>query len=733
MNPRLAWIAAVTLAAANALAQSQPSTIAYTVRAGDTCPSIARTVYGDPGRIDLVHLHNRLGALPHRLRAGTILQLPRSAGPTRVVADANITHVQNQVQAFTPQGHSAQRNEPLGRGHRVSTETSSSAEVTFSNESQIQLGERSLVVVLGGLSGEVHRGSAADTFLQRGSLLGNLAALTGHPAAPVATAATVAAAAPPAVFSVQTPAARVALSPGRARLDVDANRRTTVAVYHGHSRVTAAGRSVDVSEGFGNRTDMGRRPGPPTALPPAPIWRAPAQVLVMIDEGTASLTGTFAAGNGRGAAPVAWHVELARDESFNDHLVDRRVPAAVTTLGVENAVVGRYYARVSAIDADGLEGSPSAVHVTRVARLSLRAGREGERASISVEAGLFCSVDDGAFALVTPASDSQERLLPLRPWRRHVIRCAVAADGVGAASREVPAEATGPAILRAQLGPIRDESEAGASRTVDVRLIDAVGDPVDDSGIDAVVSGAAESLEGWRRVAPGRYTGTLRWRQAQPAARLQVRWRAAPGVAPAPLGDTELTAVPAPTRPPSYVERWSESGWDVAAAFTSALGVARPMIALGAWAEGRYRVALGESRFGFVVGLRTGYLAASCSGAVPSSGGPHCTGSGNETLRTDALQLTVPLALQVRVGPGSFVPYVQIQPGLFVLRVEAPTFPGAAQPGFLFQVAIGFQFRLGPGGLFGEVGYQLSAGGHDRQQIPSLDGPALALGYRLRF
>ena len=73
MRRALFTLPLITLAA-SASAQEKPD---YTVVAGDTCEGVAKKVYGDPKRYDLLHEANpELGPMPHHLKAGMVLRTP---------------------------------------------------------------------------------------------------------------------------------------------------------------------------------------------------------------------------------------------------------------------------------------------------------------------------------------------------------------------------------------------------------------------------------------------------------------------------------------------------------------------------------------------------------------------------------------------------------------------------------------------------------------------------------
>jgi hypothetical protein len=321
----------------------------YVVVPGDTCAKIARDLFGDSRRVVDIHTYNDLGESPHRLRPGTILRLPRAKASSD--PDARITFVRNQVEAYKPEPKPATVNETLFRGHKVGTKERASAELLFADTSRIQLGEQTLIVILEGRASGARTDFGAETTLVTGALRSRLAELAGEtPAKPTV---------------VRTEAAELNLGPGEAQVQVDEKKTTRLAVYKGRSHARAKRKTVEVPEGFGNRTDAGQPPGEPKPLPPAPTWTtAPPAELSVADTGT--LTAKYGPGTGVGPAAELWHVQIAQDESFHDMVVDVRVPARITDLEAKGLAPGLYLVRVSAIDSDAFEGPWGPVATTKV-------------------------------------------------------------------------------------------------------------------------------------------------------------------------------------------------------------------------------------------------------------------------------------------------------------------------------------------------------------------------------
>ena len=250
-------------------AHAAPPLVDYVVKDGDTCQAIARKIYGDSKHLKLLHANNKLGPLPHKLKAGMILKVPASAEPEPAPTtsspttsppttsppttpapapppaapptpgpDALLTFLRNEVDAYTPEQHPGQRDEPLHRGHRVNTHAASSAEITFADTSRIQLGEESLIVILGNTRTRARTsGKPEDTTLVTGSLRAHLGGLAGKPRP----------------LAVATPTAEVALEPGETQLDVDAEQSTRLAVHRGSARLRARDKTVNVPEQHGSK------------------------------------------------------------------------------------------------------------------------------------------------------------------------------------------------------------------------------------------------------------------------------------------------------------------------------------------------------------------------------------------------------------------------------------------------------------------------------------------------
>lgn len=357
MNARVLALAMLVTIAAPARAEEP---VRHVVKQGDSCSSIALQYYGDTRFVDLLHEANpEIGRVPppHVLRPGTALIIPPRPG-TRTGPDAQLTAVKNQVDVMTPERKAGKPNDPLFRGNRVSTEAASAADVTFRDETQVKLGERTLVIILGDAKSAASKldvRTSSETTL----VTGNLRAFLGGANKQTA---------------VTTDAARVRVFDGNAQVSADARKTTRLAVYGGSGAIDASGKQREVSRGFGSKAEIGQPPTAPRPLPGAPVWMTPPP-LVILDRGSPSITADYDVPGATEQHVAEWHVQVGRDGIFRDVAVDTQAPVDIRRLEARLPGAGRYYVRVSAIDDDHFEGPWSRVVRTLVVKATASADR----------------------------------------------------------------------------------------------------------------------------------------------------------------------------------------------------------------------------------------------------------------------------------------------------------------------------------------------------------------------
>lgn len=335
------WLCATQVAA--------PDLVEYVVKDGDTCSGIAKRMYDDKKRWDIIHEYNPwLGpTLPHHLEKGMVLKLPAKAVQ---LPDATVTERRRDVESRSPE-QEGWANAPLGqelfRGWRVNTRESSSAEVTFLDDSRVELRENTLIIIYGGTKGRARRRST-EAKLDRGALRSRLGELSGK-----------------RTLQVTMPGASADLRGGMTLVSV-ADDGTSRLANHGEGKAALrsdAGGKVEVKPKTGSKVVKGKRPTKPKPLPASPQWK---------DDGPVFVTVAGRAGTIRGEwAPVAkaerYRVELFAGPEGGAVLTSQIVPKTVHAFEAQQLPAGDYWVTVAAIDDDAFESPPSPM-----ARIGLR-------------------------------------------------------------------------------------------------------------------------------------------------------------------------------------------------------------------------------------------------------------------------------------------------------------------------------------------------------------------------
>jgi hypothetical protein len=178
----------------------------------------------------------------------------------------------------------------------------------------------------------------------------------------------------PRTIVIGTPAdGFVAVRPGEAQV-VTADGRAGVASIAGGARVKQGKNTVDLRAGEATSLSESGAPLTAHALETAPSWRAPTGKL----DDPQPLGLAF--GDRAGAPAVAWdpvrgasgyRIEVANDADFAKVVESARVDSKVDRYVTRKLGEGSYFARVVALDADGLASRPSAATPLRV--ISVRA------------------------------------------------------------------------------------------------------------------------------------------------------------------------------------------------------------------------------------------------------------------------------------------------------------------------------------------------------------------------
>ncbi|MCB9594111.1 MAG: FecR domain-containing protein [Sandaracinaceae bacterium] len=329
-------------------ARAQPDVLTVTVREGESCRTLAARVYGDPEAYPRIHEQNpELGPMPHHLRAGQVLRVARPEPPARLSA------VRRRVERRPPDAAAfadARPGHPLPRGTQVRTHDAASATIEFADHAEVQVRERTLVIVWGGERRLTQR-PVTRAELESGALRSRLEELAGR-----------------RPLEVDTPSARASLD-GEGVVSVEEDGSSRVA-NHGRRAATveAEGATVTLPPGTGAIVARGEPPSRPRRLLPAPRWRADLSgpVIGFVGRG-ATLTG--------GWEPVPgadrYRVEVAQRPDGDDLLTALELGGGASRFEATGLPEGTVYVSVASIDDAGLEGrrSPWRAFGVRLARL----------------------------------------------------------------------------------------------------------------------------------------------------------------------------------------------------------------------------------------------------------------------------------------------------------------------------------------------------------------------------
>lgn len=333
--------------AVSSASAGEPKLTTYEVQPGDTCWSIAQEVFGDSEKYPLIHRYNELGPLPHVLTPGTVLKLP-TAGAASL---GKVDWLREEVEARPPSAfdwRDAEQNMPLWRLYRVRTGEASSAGIEFVDQSELRMREQALLVVYGPGAGKsrLKRAVRTSVSLERGGIRGGLARLDQ------------------AAMQVKTAGSRIRLASRDSQIQVDEDETTAVSVYDGRASVSAKGATVTVEDGEGTTVKKGERPEKPRPLPKPPRWVGDVDSMVVaVPQGG---VGSFQLNWATVKGAARYRVELSRDDAFRRVITDAEIGAGIRSFEARELEPGRYFARVSTIDARRLESRGSSVARVRV-------------------------------------------------------------------------------------------------------------------------------------------------------------------------------------------------------------------------------------------------------------------------------------------------------------------------------------------------------------------------------
>ncbi len=416
--------------------------------------------------------------------------------------EATVVALHGAVEAQSPgasTGRAPAAGEVLAAGTRLSASEGATVVLSLPNGATLTLLPDSQLTLFGSASPPAANAPPSTiTTLEYGSVRVSAAADEQRPTIPLTLGTSV-----------------VALGRGDAVISsVRRAVRTQVSVHRGRVQVRTGSHVRLVRAGQGVRMTNGAPASSFFSLAAAPSWReAPPRELPTLG-GAGPVSLSYSASGGPGVR--SWRVELARDADFRDLVVSERLPPRQLRWDGALQGAGDWYARVSAIDALGLDGVPSsAAHITVTAPAIVpgaeAAGDSPARpATLRAPAGVFCGVD-GARLVPVPEP------VRLTPARTHTVRCARDASGADAQEFTVTARDAGPVLHDVQL-----RATGASGRVLSLRLSDLAGIPIPYANV-RVTSDAGVLIDDLREASErGVYVAAIQWRGAR--ARIPLRF-----------------------------------------------------------------------------------------------------------------------------------------------------------------------------------------------------------------
>lgn len=318
----------------------------YTMRAGDTLYTLSRS-YLRPGAMDVVRRLNRIDN-PRRIPIGRHIAIPRAL----LVTDPAFARIETLTGEVTLGSGAAPRAGMTlgqgallrtGRGGFVTLRLADGSTVTLPSQSTVRIAHLRRVR----LTEAVERSFVAE----RGRMRVQATPMTDPGSSfEVRTPLTVSAVRGTVFRASFAPDATVA-GPGRATTEVEEGK---VAVARTGTLTRTGSVPVLVQPGFGTSADG------LASLAAVPLLAAPR--LAEPDKVQSGETLSFAVEPLPGAA--AYRIQVARDAGLLDLVAE--TDGADATLALPGLPTGTYFARITALSEDGLEGMPRTYSFDRV-------------------------------------------------------------------------------------------------------------------------------------------------------------------------------------------------------------------------------------------------------------------------------------------------------------------------------------------------------------------------------
>ncbi len=250
-----------------------------------------------------------------------------------------ITHIKNRVFTKPPEQDDFKKAEvfdALFNLYKLNTRKKSGANIQLSDNSKLNIGPESLMVIYEMIESELANPDAwqdKKVKLLTGFLRTKLNNLRNG-------------------IKIETPQCEIDSRSKIMLVDISEKKQSSVSVFEGVSEVKASNKTVSVKSGFGTFVKEGKEPEKPEPLPAPPVIISPEKGSI------------FKSKQNEKEIPVDFnwtskenlnHIQISEDKDFTKIVVDEKV-----TGDVFNSILkgGDYSWRISGINKNGIEGFP---------------------------------------------------------------------------------------------------------------------------------------------------------------------------------------------------------------------------------------------------------------------------------------------------------------------------------------------------------------------------------------
>lgn len=269
--------------------------------------------------------------------SGSFRQLLTTNDGAAIRPDGEITQLQNQVKTLAPwerDWNPASLKTPIYEFHKIQTLDKARAEITFHDQSKLQIAENSLIVIYRSAQSLPPEGKQRENVgLVHGGLWVKLQSTQPRKDS----------------LTVRTLVGEINMNKA-GKIDVDEKQRSLVSVHEGTAEIRSESGSFNIPENFGTRADLHNAPEKPRELPPVPQLTYPTSLLINESE----------------HAEFHWKTTAFKTRfEILESAVDKQVFFTISSDTIVTLAIreGSYRIRLTGIDSIGLESKGVMTHL----------------------------------------------------------------------------------------------------------------------------------------------------------------------------------------------------------------------------------------------------------------------------------------------------------------------------------------------------------------------------------